>query len=95
MTVKNLTTEEITRDATKEKGYAVYYKNNKVAEVGIDYNGSEPLFYSLESMQYAKWIKDRKEIESSTLEGLVDCLKKMVESKPAKVEKMFGKWVRS
>ena len=92
MAVKELTTESAISNKTQEQITAVYYKGNKVAEIGNDKDG----FYCLAAMQYAKWIKSpRKDIESATIEGVLEALKSVISSKPAKVEKTpLGTWVR-
>ena len=92
MAVKELTTESEISNRTQEQITAVYYKGNKVAEIGNDKDG----FYCLTTMQYAKWIKSpRKDIEAETLEEVIEVLKSVISSKPARVEKTpLGTWVR-
>lgn len=92
MAVKELTTESENSSRTQEKVTAVFYKGNKVAEIGSDKDG----FYCLATMQYAKWIKSpRKDIESNTIDEVLEALKSVISSKPAMVEKTpLGTWVR-
>ena len=91
MAVKELTTESENSSRTQEQVTAVFYNGNKVAEIGSDKDG----FYCLETMQYAKWIKSRKDIEASTIDGVLEALKSVISSKPARVEKTpLGTWVR-
>ena len=92
MAVKELTTESAISNRTQEQITAVYYKGNKVAEIGSDKDG----FYCLAAMQYAKWIKSpRKDIEAATLDEVLEVLKSVISSKPARVEKTpLGTWVR-
>ena len=92
MAVKELTTEAAISKTTQELVTAVFYKGNKVAEIGNDKDG----FYCLTTMQYAKWIKSpRKDIEASTIDEVLEALKSVISSKPAKVEKTpLGTWVR-
>ena len=92
MAVKELTTESSISDTTQEKVTAVFYKGNKVAEIGNDKDG----FYCLATKQYAKWIKSpRKDIDAATIEEALEVLKSVTYSKPAKVEKTpLGTWAR-
>ena len=91
MAVKALTTESENNSRTQEQVTAVFYNGNKVAEIGSDKDG----FYCLATMQYAKWIKSRKDIEASTIDGVLEALKSVISSKPARVEKTpLGTWVR-
>ena len=91
MAVKELTTESENSSRTQEQVTAVFYNGNKVAEIGSDKDG----FYCLAAMQYAKWIAPRKDIEAKTIDGVLEALKSVISSKPAKVEKTpLGTWVR-
>ena len=92
MAVKELTTEAAISKTTQEQVTAVFYKGNKVAEIGNDKYG----FYCLTTMQYAKLIKSpRKDIEASTIDEVLEVLKSVTCSKPSKVEKTpFGTWIR-
>ena len=92
MAVKELTTESAISKTTQELVTAVFYKGNKVAEIGSDKDG----FYCLTTMQHAKWIKSpRKDIESNTIDEVLEALKSVISSKPARVEKTpLGTWVR-
>ena len=92
MAVKELTTESAISNKTQEQVTAVFYKGNKVAEIGNDKDG----FYCLTTMQYAKWIKSpRKDIEASTIDEVLEVLKSVTSSKPATVEKSpLGTWIR-
>ena len=91
MAVKEVTTESEISNTTQEQVTAVFYNGNKVAEIGSDKDG----FYCLATMQYAKWIKSRKDIEASTIEEVLEALKSVTSSKPSKVEKTpLGTWTR-
>ena len=91
MAVKELTTESAISNKTQEQVTAVFYNGNKVAEIGSDEDG----FYCLTTMQHAKWIAPRKDIEAKTIDEVLEALKSVISSKPAKVEKTpLGTWVR-